>query len=243
MASTEVISSQCVVATTEHKCVCGKTFPTFARLAQHANDAKCTGEKQRTKKQPNSNKKPTENRKSPGTWQKRAGKTSNTPPPAEEGMEKWCEENSDCRYMKWISKTQEASVKFFKEEGRPIRTAKSFEELFKLLKAAGQKLIVCSKCSKDLSIAERTTTNIMRHLKEHHPREEKEEKVCCKICKEEGVETHVLRKDIGKHVATAHRDRKKSNTKTGQSGTVKCRGCSKHIARESLGKHNKTCKH
>lgn len=232
MASTEVIASQCVVATTEHKCVCGKIFPTFARMAQHSSDAKCTGEKQRTKKQPNSNKKQpndkkksAENRKSPETWQKKAQKISKKPPPAEEGMEEWCKENNDCRIMRWLPKTQEASVKFFKEEGRPIRTAKSFEELFRLLKAAGQKLIVCNKCSKDLSIAERTTTNIIRHLKEHHPQDEKEEeddKVFCKICKEEGIDTQVLRKDIGKHVATAHKNRKKCHGKQGKHSKAKC---------------------
>ena len=292
MASPTVISSQCIVTTTEHKCVCGKTFPTLARLAQHASDAKCSGEKQRTKKQPNSNKKPAENRKSPGTWQKRAEKSSTTPPQAEEGLAEWCAENDDCRCMRWISKTQEVSVKFFKEEGRPIRTAKSFEKLFKLLKAAGQKTFVCSKCPEDLSIAERTTTNIIRHLKEHHPRNEEDDNVCCKICQEDGIETYVPRGEIGKHVATAHRNRKKTtcgvckeefphdkigghmktahpdhrrcgqctginyihkdnfsehnakcHAKNGKSGAVKCRGCSKHIARESLSKHNKTCKH
>ena len=293
MDPVEVIAHQCVVTTTKHICVCGKTFPTLARLAQHAGDAKCSGEKQRTKKQPNRNKKPTENRKTPGTWQKRAEKSSTTPPQAEEGLAEWYVENDDCRCMRWISKTQEASVKFFKEEGRPIRTANNFDGLFKLLKAAGQKTFVCTKCPEDLSIAERTTTHIIRHLKEHHPVEKDEtDTVCCKFCEEDGIETFVPREDIGKHVATAHQDKKnkecsicqtvceqngmgkhmrtshpnhrrcgqcngynyihkdkfdehnkKCHAKHGKSGTIKCRGCSNHIARESLIKHNKTCKH
>lgn len=142
-------------------------------------------------------------------------------------LEEWCLREKSCRCLKWDSEKKEASIKMWKEEGTPILKAKTFDELFKLLKRAGQKLIICSKCPDERSEWYRTTTDIKTHLKTFHPN-----KVECLICKENGIKKLLHICEINDHVYKEHNNRcAKKET------IIECSVCDEKVSKNNIKKH------